>query len=146
MSIGSLSKIKKFFGALENAEEKEELYKEMLVMTLARATRADLLTDDREVDKVQEILCAALGADVSAKDIRVAASSELYESAPIEKYLANVGPKIDATQRRGITRALVDVFRADGKVSESEIEFFNMVAEALRLKPSELAGLDDMKA
>ncbi|MFK7733359.1 MAG: TerB family tellurite resistance protein [Pseudomonadales bacterium] len=141
MSIGSLAKIKQFFGTLEDSKEKEDLYKEMLVMTLARATRADLVTDDREVSKVQDILCATLGADVSAKDIRVAASSELYETAPIEKYLATVGPKIDADQRQAIIRALIDVFKADGRVSDSECDFFDMVASSLKLTPAELAGL-----
>ncbi len=141
MSLGSLAKIKKFFGTLDDEKEKDELFQEMLVMTLARATRADLLTDDREVAKVKEILCATLGSDVSAAEIRVAAASEIYEAAPLEKYLANIGPKIDPAQRQSIVNALKEVFRADGRVSDSEVQFFNMVAKELNLSPAELAGL-----
>ncbi|MFK8018248.1 MAG: TerB family tellurite resistance protein [Pseudomonadales bacterium] len=142
MSIGNLSKVKKFFGGLENSEEKNELYKEMLVMTLARATRADSVTDNEEIKKVQALVSSMLGEEVSEAEIRVAAGSELYETAPIQKYLSKVGPQIDPEQRRSIINALVEVFRADGKVSETEVDFFNMVSDSLRMTAAELAGLD----
>ncbi len=141
MSIGKLSKVKKYFGGLENDDEKQELYKEMLVMTLARATRADSVTDNDEVQKVQDLLSSILGEEVTEAEIRVAAASELYETAPLQKYLASCGAQIDAEQRGKIIQALVQVFRADGKVSETEIDFFNMVSDALRVTPAEIAGL-----
>lgn len=141
MSIGKLSKVKKYFGGIENTEEKQELYKEMLVMTLARATRADSVTDSDEVQQVQDLLSSILGEEVTEAEIRVAAASELYETAPLQKYLTSCGPHIDAEQRSKIIQALVSVFRADGKVSETEIDFFNMVSDALRVTPAELAGL-----
>jgi uncharacterized tellurite resistance protein B-like protein len=141
MSIRNLSHIKKFFGHSGNPEEKLELYKEMLLMTLSRATRADLLTDDSEVATVQRIWLDVIGEEVSSKDVRIAASSELFESAPIDKYLARVGQQIEASQRQSIVKALIDVFEADGMVTASEIEFFNMVVEALKLTPAQTVGL-----
>jgi uncharacterized tellurite resistance protein B-like protein len=141
MSIRNLSHIKKFFGHIDSPEEKRELYKEMLLMTLARATRADLVTDDSEVSTVQRILLNVIGEEVSSKCVRIAASSELYETAPIDRYLARVGQQIEKSQRESIVKALIEVFEADGKVTSSEIEFFNMVVEALKLTPAETVGL-----
>ncbi|GAA6138038.1 hypothetical protein NBRC116583_17850 [Arenicella sp. 4NH20-0111] len=141
MSIRNLSHIKKLFEYVENPEEKQELYKEMLLMTLSRATRADLVTDDSEVATVQQVVLEATGEEVSAQCVRIAASSELYETAPIDKYLARVSQKIDMSQRQSIVKSLISVFKADGRVTESEIEFFDMVVEALKLSPAEAAGL-----
>ncbi len=141
MSIRNLSHIKKLFEHADNPEEKQELYKEMLLMTLSRATRADLVTDDSEVSTVQKVVLEATGEEVSAQDVRVAASSELYETTPIDKYLSRVGQKIDMSQRQAIVKALIAVFEADGQVTESEIAFFNMVVGALKLSPAETVGL-----
>ena len=74
MSIASLSHIKKFFSNTDNPEEKQQLYKETLLVTLSRATRADMVTNDDEVKTVQRILCGILDEDISAADIRTAAS------------------------------------------------------------------------
>ncbi len=141
MSIRNLSHIKKLFNHVDKPEERAALYKEMLLMTLARATRADLVTDDAEVATVQKVMLDATGEEVSAQCVRITASSELYETAPIDKYLARVGQKIDASQRQSIVKALIAVFEADGQVTESEIDFFNMVVGALKLSPAEVAGL-----
>jgi uncharacterized tellurite resistance protein B-like protein len=141
MSIASLSNIKKFFSNTESPDQKQALYKEMLLMTLSRATRADLVTDDTEVKTVQRILCEILEEDVSSADIRTAASSELFEQVPLKKYLERMGPQLDAGQNCAIIKGLIDIFRADGNVTESEIEFFNMVANALKISPAELVGL-----
>ncbi len=141
MSIRNLTHIKKFFGRAENPEEKRELYKEMLLMTLSRATRADLVTNDSEVATVQRILLDTIGEEVSSKDVRIAASSELFETAPIDKYLARVGQQIETSQRQSIIKALVEVFGADGRVTSSEIDFFNMVVDALKLTPAQTVGL-----
>jgi uncharacterized tellurite resistance protein B-like protein len=37
--------------------------------------------------------------------------------------------------------ALADVFRSDQTISVLEIDFFNRVAEALKVTPAEIAGL-----
>ncbi|MGK0373580.1 MAG: putative tellurite resistance protein B-like protein [Arenicella sp.] len=141
MSIRNLSHIKKFFGHVDSPEEKHELYKEILLMTLARATRADLVTDNAEVEIVQKVWLDVIGEEVESKDVRIAASSELYETAPIDKYLARVGPQIEIAERQSIVKALIAVFEADGIVTASEIEFFNMVVDALKLTPAQTVGL-----
>ena len=141
MSIRNLSHIKKFFDQGDSQEEKQELYKEMMLMTLSRATRADLVTDDSEVATVQNVVLEATGEEVSAKCVRIAAASELYETAPIDKYLSRVGQKIDLAQRQSIIKALIAVFEADGQVTQAETDFFDMVVGALKLSPSEAAGL-----
>ena len=141
MSITNLSHIKKLFGRGENPEDTSELYKEMLLMTLARATRADLVTDNTEIAIVQKVLKDVIGEDVSSEEIRVAAASEVYETAPIEKHLERVGQQIDTSQRQSIVQALVDVFEADGKVTATEIDFFNMVVNTLKLSPAQIVGL-----
>lgn len=141
MSISNFAHIKKFFGGADTQEEKNELYREMLFMTLARATRADLVTDDSEVASVQGILKDYLGEEFSSKDIRVAAASELYETATIDKYLAKVGQQIEASQRRSIVKALLAVLGSDGKVTSTEIDFFNMAIGALNLTPADTVGL-----
>lgn len=145
MSIRNLAHIKKFFGRAENPEEKRELYKEMLLMTLSRATRADLVTEDSEVATVQRILLDVIGEEVSSKDVRIAASSELFETASIDKYLARVGQQINTAQRQSIIKALIEVFGADGRVTSSEIKFFNMVVDALKLTPAQTVGLVEHK-
>ncbi|MFT5577945.1 MAG: putative tellurite resistance protein B-like protein [Paraglaciecola psychrophila] len=141
MSISNLSNIKKFFSGAKNADEQLTLYKEMLLMTLARATRADLVTDDIEVAIVQSILKDYTGEEFSSKDVRIAASSELYETATIDKFLGRVGPQIEVAQRQSIVKALVQVLGADGKVTPAEVDFFNMAVGALRLTPAETVGL-----
>lgn len=141
MSIRNLAHIKKYFSHGDSPEEQHELYKEMLLMTLARATRADLVTDDSEIAIVQRVWLDVIGEEVTTKDVRIAASSELYETAPIDKYLARVGQRIGTSERQLIVKALVDVFEADGKVTASEIEFFNMVVEALKITPAQTVGL-----
>jgi len=141
MSITNLAHIKKFFGGTDNPEEKHELYKEMLLMTLSRATRADLVTNESEVETVQGILKKLLDEDISSADIRVAAASELFETAPISKYLERVGQQLDSGQSQSIVNALIEVFAADGQVSALEVDFFNMVVESLNLSPAEIVGL-----
>ena len=141
MSIANLSHIKKFFVSTEHPDEKQALYKEMLLVTLSRSTRADLVTNEEEVQTVQRILNDLLDEDISSADIRVAASSELFEEVSLKKYLERMGPQLDAQQNQTMIKALLDVFRADGNVTDSEIEFFNMVATALNMSPAELAGL-----
>ena len=43
---------------------------------------------------------------------------------------------------RGKTiQALADVFRSDSTVSVLEVDFFDNVAEALHIRPSQIAGL-----
>ncbi|MEJ2603027.1 MAG: TerB family tellurite resistance protein [Gammaproteobacteria bacterium] len=142
MAIADLSNVLKIFGGSEPSEdERRALFKEVILMTLARATSADTNIDTAEVETVQEILKRTLGEDVDAPDIRVAAKSEIYEKATLPDYLASVAKKLNSAERVAIAKALADVIHSDCRISEREVTFFDMVAKALRITPAELAGI-----
>ena len=143
MSIASLGGVLKIFGGSEpSAEEQAQLAKEVMLMTLARATAADTNIKAIEVDKVREVLLAKTGEDFPAADVRVAANSRIYESAPLNKYISSAAKKLGDGDRLGIAQALADVVNADGRVSDREIEFFNEVVDSLNLTPAQLMGLN----
>lgn len=143
MNLASLgSVLQAFAGTGEISEEEQQaLYREVMLMALARATSTDTNIAHVEVEKVREILCRVLDEDVSVADVRVAANSEIFETAPLEKYLAKCGRRLTLSQRGTIARALREVIAADDRVTEREIEFFNMVAGALEVTAAELVGL-----
>ena len=143
MSIASLAGVLKIFGGSEpSPEEQAQLAKEVMLMTLARATAADTNIKAIEVDKVREVILARTGEDVPDADIRVAANSAMFESAPLDKYLASSAKKLSANDRTNIALALAEVFNADGRVSDLEVNFFNSVATSLALTPAQLAGIN----
>ena len=142
MSMAGLKNILKIFGGSElTEEEKQALVKEAALMTLARATASDSNIKKVEVETVREIVERVTGEEVSVADVRVAANSKLFESAPLERYLEDVGRKIDVADRLDIANALAEVINSDERVSSREVTFFNMVAGAFQLTPAELAGL-----
>ena len=142
MAIADLKNVLNIFGGSDlNAEHQEELFKEVLLMTLARAADADINIQAVEVDRIREILKAHTGDDFSSADIRVAARSELYAEATLVKYLNSVYKKMSDAHRAATIQALADVFRSDQTVSVLEVDFFDNVAEALHIKPSQVAGL-----
>lgn len=142
MAIADLSSVLKIFGGSEpTEEERQALFREVMLMTLSRATSADANIDTAEVDTVQAILKKTLGDDIDAAEIRVAAKSEIYERAPLPDYLASVAKKLDSAERVAIAEALAEVIRSDCRISEREVNFFDMVAKALRITPAELAGI-----
>ncbi len=142
MAIADLKNVLKIFGGSEITEDQQnELYKEVLLMTLARAADADINIQTVEVDRIREILKEHTGEDFSAADIRVAARSELYADSTLIKYLNSVYKKMTAAHRAETIQALADVFRSDKNVSVLEVDFFDKVAEALRVTPSQMAGL-----
>ena len=144
MAISDLKRVLKIFGGSDVAseEERKELHKEVLLMTLARAADADINIQNVEVDRIREILRKHTGEEFSAGDIRVAARDELYAEATLKKYLASVRDRMHPADRVDTIHALADVFRSDEEVSVLEIDFFNNVAEALKLTPAEIAGLN----
>ncbi len=142
MAIADLKNVLKIFGGSEITEDQQnELYKEVLLMTLARAADADINIQTVEVDRIREILKEHTGEEFSAADIRVAARSELYADSTLIKYLNSVYKKMTAAHRAETIQALADVFRSDKNVSVLEVDFFDKVAEALRVTPSQMAGL-----
>lgn len=142
MSISNFSNILKIFGGGQpTEEEKQELFKEVAVMTLARATASDTNIKPVEIETVGVIIERVIGQQVTEAEIRVQANSKLFESEPLEKYLSRAGRVLAVQDRITIAEALAEVIVSDAKVTNKEIRFFNMVAEAFQLTPAELAGL-----
>jgi uncharacterized tellurite resistance protein B-like protein len=142
MAIADLKNVLSIFGGSDIGDDKkDELFKEVLLMTLARAADADISIQSAEVDKIREILKEKTGEDFSTADIRVAAREELYAVAGLRKYLSSVVPKMRDDDRAQVVQALAEVFRSDNDVSVLEIDFFNSVAERLQVTPAQIAGL-----
>ena len=142
MAIADLKNVLSIFGGSALSEEKEsELFKEALLMTLARAAGADINIQTVEVDRIRKILKKHTGEEFSAADIRVAARAELYAEATLVKYLKSVSKKMSTAHRIQTVRALADVFRSDQNVSILEVDFFDNVVTSLNVTPSQLAGL-----
>jgi len=142
MAIADLKNVLKIFGGSEvSADQQNDLFKEVLLMTLARAADADINIQTVEVDRIRDILKSHTGDDFSAADIRVAARSDLYAEATLVKYLSSVYKKLSDAHRTQTIQALADVFRSDQNVSVLEVDFFDSVAGALHIKPSQVAGL-----
>jgi uncharacterized tellurite resistance protein B-like protein len=142
MSLMEFKNVLKFLrGEEPSAEEKKELFKEVALMTLARATRSDTNIQAVELESVQDILLRVTGEEIDLAEIRTAAHSEVFERRPLHKYLAGVGQKLDASSRTSILQCLIEVIRSNEEISHFETEYFDMVAEALSATPSEISGL-----
>ena len=142
MSISNFSNSLKIFGGSQPTEvEKQELFKEVAVMTLARATASDTNIKPVEVETVRLIIERVIGEEVSEAEVRVQANSKLFESEPLEKYLSRAGRVLDVTERITVAEALAEVIVSDERITSKETAFFNMVAGAFQLTPAELAGL-----
>ncbi|MFK7830747.1 MAG: TerB family tellurite resistance protein [Congregibacter sp.] len=140
MSLVDFIKVKQLFGDAPGGED-ADLFRELFVLVLSRATHADSYTHPVEVESVQSVIKAELGEDLSASEIRTAAASKVYESAPLMKCLSDAAPKLSMGQRQRILQGLVSVMRADDRISSREAEFFNQVVASLRLTAADAAGL-----
>jgi uncharacterized tellurite resistance protein B-like protein len=142
MAIADLNYVLKLFGGSDvSADHENDLFEEVLLMTLARAADADISIQHVEVERIQEILKQHTGKDFSSADVRVAARAELYAEATLVKYLNGAKKKLTDDHRAEIVAALADVFRSDSTVSGLEIDFFNNVVNALAVTPAQIAGL-----
>ena len=142
MAISDLKNVLHVFGGAEVSPAKQdELFKEVLLMTLARAASADINIQMVEVDRIREILKEHTGEDFSSADVRVAAREELYAEATLKKYLNSVWRKMRRKDRVETVHALADVFRSDKTVSVLEVDFFNGVVDSLHVSPADIAGL-----
>ncbi len=144
MPLAQLENIMNLFRGKElDAEGKKQLVREALLMALSRATNADTNISGIEIATVQGIIKDRTGDEVSEKDIRVAALSDLYNEATLERYLSKVSSKIGAEDSKMIVGALAEVIKVDGKVSPFEVEFFNSVAASLGMSHADCAGVID---
>jgi uncharacterized tellurite resistance protein B-like protein len=140
MALVDFKKVRQLFGDAPHSSD-AELFRELFVLVLSRATDADAYTHPAEIASVQAVIKAELDEDLSDAEIRTAALSKVYESAPLQKCLVDAAPKLSMDQRRTILRGLVSVMQADERISSREADFFNMVVAALRLTAADAAGL-----
>ena len=141
MALIKMDNIKALMNKELSAEKKQKAFKELLVLVLARGTRADLHTHETEVSAAQKVIKNYIGEDISAAELRIAASSEIFETSPLNKHVSKLAPRFDGAERIVIINALKDVLQADGHVRQPEADFFDTMANALKLKPSEIAGI-----
>ncbi len=141
MAFGDLSNVLNIFGGSSGSEDnQDELYNEVLLMTLARASKSDANIHPVEIETIQQIMQRESGQELTEADIRKAARPDLYESVNLRKYLRSVRRQLKAGDRIKIVRALAHVIKSDTRINVLEIDFFNRVADALRVTPAELAG------
>lgn len=142
MSLVDFSKITKLLRDNKHrAKHKQELFQEVMLMVLARVTRADSNVETVELEKVQEVLKEELGHDISVAEIRTASSSEVFETQSLESYLSSASRKLDGRERMLILASLEKVIRSDEVIRDFELDFFDRVALAMRATPAEIAGM-----
>jgi uncharacterized tellurite resistance protein B-like protein len=142
MGIADLGNVLKIFGGSDvSPEEQRELFEEVLLMVLARASSSDTSIQRIEVKTIMEIVERETGNAISEQDVRRAARTELYETTPLDKYLSSASKKLLDRDRVAVVHLLAEVIRSDTEVSALEVDFFNMVSGALQATPAEIAGL-----
>lgn len=114
---------------------------EALFKTLAVMTNADTNVQTVEVEIVQSIFKYETGIEVSEKDVRMAARSEFLEDRSISKYLSGVESKLSDDDKKTILKSLGEVIKADDDTRPREAAMFNDIIDALKISPSDVAGL-----
>ena len=138
MAFGNFSSVLKIFGGSSASEEiQDELYKDVLLMTLAQASKADANIHPLEIETIQQIMRRETGQDLTEADVRKASWSDTYGSANLRKFLRRVQSQLSAQNKTTILLALVDVIKSDTEINVLEIDFFNRVVDALRITPAE---------
>ena len=141
MISSGLNSILKLFQADSAKQSTSDTFNEAVLMTLSRATIADTNIKHIELETVQNIVKEITGEDVSLADIRIAAKSKVFESAPLERHLVSVGKVLDLDQKISLLDSIVKVIQSDERVSSREIRFFNIVADSIGISSAELMGL-----
>ena len=142
MAIADLSRALKIFGESSPSEEKQkEMYRAVLLKTLAQTSSSDANIHPAEIETIQQIMQRETGQELTEFDIRKAARTELYESVNLRKYLRSVQRQLKAEDRSKIVQAVADVIKSDTQINVLEIDFFYQVADALRITPAELPEL-----
>lgn len=141
MSLLNFESITKLVRESGEKKHKQELFKEVMLMVLARATRADSNVEKVEIAQVREVLKETTGEEFSEADILTAASSAAFETQPLGRYLSSATRKLSENERVIILASLASVIRSDDEIRHFELDFFDTVALALKASPSEIAGL-----
>ncbi len=109
MAIADLSRVLKIFGKSSPSEEKQkELYREVLLMTLARASSSDSNIHPVEIETIQQIMQRETGQELTEADIRKAARPELHDSVYLRQYLRSVQRQLKAEDRSKIVQGVAD--------------------------------------
>ena len=86
MPIAELSNVLNIFREKEmSSDAKEDLFKEVMLMTLARASSSDANIDPVEVTTVQDIMKRLTGEELTSADIRLASRPALFKEAPFQR-------------------------------------------------------------
>ncbi|MBT8148959.1 MAG: hypothetical protein HKO71_00075 [Pseudomonadales bacterium] len=142
MNISSFRLMKMILGGGKLLDEKQqELFSETMFMVLSGAARADLNIEPVEVDRIRDILKRKLDREFTSQEIQLAGETELYDTAPIQKYVSRASRVLPIEQRQEILRAMIEVFLSDGRMGVLEKDYFDSIVEALHLKPSEMLQL-----
>lgn len=120
----------------------EELRNKVILHTLARMTNADSNVMHVEVEAVQKTYKSITGAEITSKDIRVAALGELYEERPFCSYLKKAESRISVENKKKIMKALATIMKSDGVVNPLEVEFFNTVGTCLNMQAGDLLNIN----
>ncbi len=115
-------------------------------MTLSRATSVDSNINPVEVGLVKDIVTELTGQEVTNSDVRVAASSQIYEEGSLSRYLDAVSSRLPIERRVALVNALATVIKSDKRVTEREVFFFNMVVGDLHLRASDLVDLQQTQS
>ncbi len=142
MAIADLSSALRIFGESSPSEEKQkELYREVLLMTLAQASNSNANIHPVEIESIQQIILRETGQELAEADIRKAARPERYQSMNLRKYLRSVQRHLKVEDRIKIVQALAHVIKSDTPSSVLETNFFNRVADGLRITLAGQLGL-----
>lgn len=142
MALVDFSSVLTIFGGSSASKEIQgELYEEVLLTTLAHASRADANIHPLEIETIQRIMRRETGKDFTEADIRKATQPDMYESANLRKFLHRVQGQLNAEKKTTLLQALIDVIKSDTQINVLEIDFFNRVVDELRMTPAEQFGL-----
>ena len=94
MALVDFSGIKELI-QVRSGKGKDELFKEVLLLILARVIRVDSNIESIEVENVQKAIKELTGDEMSKGDILTAASSEIFETQSLERALGKASRKLD---------------------------------------------------
>lgn len=138
MAFENLSNVLSIFSRSSSSQKtEEEIYREVLLKILAQASKADANIHPEEIETIKKIMQRETDQEITEADIRKASRSQVNESANLRKYLRSVQGRLNDESKTTILQALVDVIKSDTQVNVLEIDFFNRVADALRIAPTE---------
>ena len=94
-----------------------------------------------QVARIRDILKNKLDRDFTEEEIQLASEVDLFETAPIQKYVAKASHILSVEQRQNVLQATLEVFMSDGHMGLLERDYFDSIVSALDLKPSEMVRL-----